>query len=376
MITETDSIAKSIDLITDKKHRSQRERIVVLIIAAISYFVDSVWLFVYAYNDFVSFAIPFLYLSGSLIIGGFFYLLTVTGWNLKLKDPNMVIPQSIAGNIFQLTFLLIAPQIGLVFLLLIFVVSAFETLAMTVRQFIMTWFVVAVSTGIIMLSVGDKLGFPVATQNQQIIAWLVFISILARVIFINMQITGLRNALRSRNLKLKNSLKQIEELANTDYLTQVLNRRAFIKYAEEEILRARRNKTIFSLAIFDLDHFKEINDTYGHLVGDKVLVKTAEIVSQTIRTTDKFGRFGGEEFILLFPETSLSGCETIMKRIHENIAENDWEKTNAGLDIKISTGIACFNFDENLNEITVRADKALYQAKNAGRNCLRISQPI
>lgn len=372
MTAQANSSIKSLDLITDKKHRSQRERIVVLIIVAVSYCVDAIWLFFYSSEGIVSISIPFLYLSVSLFTTGLYALIIITGWNEKLKDPNLVIPQSVAGNLIQLAFLLLAPQIGLLFLFLIFIVTAFETLAMTVRQFSLMWLLVAVATGIIMLQAGDKLGFPVATQTQRIVAWFVFTSILARVIFVNMQITGLRDALRRRNLKLKQSLKHIEELADTDYLTQVLNRRAFIKHAEDELTRARRNKSEFCVAIFDLDHFKKINDNYGHLIGDEVLVKTVEIVSETIRKTDKLGRFGGEEFILLFPETPISGCRVILERIHENISEYGWEKIADGLNIQISTGIASFRFDENLEEITHRADQALYRAKNEGRNCLRI----
>lgn len=360
------------DFLTDKSHRSQVERLAVLGIAYVSYLVDAVWLFVYAANDIVSFWIPIAYGLSATLASGLFFVFIFKGWNQKFNDPNLSIFQALFGNLIQLIFLLAAPQIGLFFLLLLFVVSAFETLALTVRQFISMWFFVAVISGIIILNLGDRIGFPVNSQSLQIIAWVVFVSTLARVVFINMQISMLRKTLRNRNLKLKNSLKQIEELANTDSLTQVLNRRAFMSYAEDEILRARRNGSDFCIAIFDLDYFKIINDRFGHLKGDEVLIKTAQIVSNSIRETDKLGRFGGEEFILLFPETSLSSCEIVIKRIHENISLFDWENIAAGLDIHISTGIADFNLDENLKEILERADEALYKAKQEGRNCIRI----
>lgn len=373
MYSESNSLTKSLDLLTDKGYRSQRERLLVLLIAFISYFVDAVWLFIYSAQEIVSFWIPVSYITVAVVANGIFFALIYTGWNQKFKDPNLAISQCLVGNMIQFAFLFFAPQVGLVFLFLIFVVTAFETLALTVRQFFSMWIFVAVSTGIIFINIGDKLGFPVIDQNQQIIAWLVFVSILARVIFINMQISTLRKKLSSRNQKLKLSLKQIEELANTDSLTQILNRRAFMEYAEDEMLRAHRNKSEFCIAIFDLDYFKLINDKFGHLIGDDVLIKTAEIVSETIRKTDKLARYGGEEFILLFPETSLTGCEIIMERIYDNLSLFDWENIYAGLEVNISTGIANFNFDENLKDITNRADKALYQAKHEGRNCMRIS---
>ncbi|MEZ5426756.1 MAG: GGDEF domain-containing protein [Pyrinomonadaceae bacterium] len=357
---------------TDKVHNSQRERLRFLLIAFISYQVDAVFLTIYFFEGIIPLWVPIAYSLVAFLVNLPIFLMIRFGWNRKLKDPHLAIPQSLLGNMVQFSFLFLAPQVGFIFLLLMFIVSSFETLALTFRQFLAMWFLVAVSTGLIIIQVGDKMSLPIQTPAQQITTWLVFVSILARVIFVNMQISDLRKALGKQNQKLKTSLRQIEELANTDPLTNILNRRAFIKCAEEELKRSRRNRSEFCIVIFDLDHFKVINDTFGHQVGDEVLVKTAQIVSQTIRQTDKLGRYGGEEFILLFPETPIPGCQIIMDRIYQKIAAYDWKSIADGLKIQMSTGIASFKAEENLKDLTCRADRALYEAKNAGRNRMRI----
>ena len=158
----------------------------------------------------------------------------------------------------------------------------------------------------------------------------------------------------------------LAEIAYTDSLTHIYNRLHFAHFLDIEIDKAKRYGSTFSIIFFDLDHFKDINDNFGHLVGDKVLKKVTEIVSKANRSADIFARFGGEEFIILAPETDIAGA-----LIHAERLRNDIEKFEflTVRHLTSSFGVAEFIAEtDNLETLLNRADKALYQAKEYGRN--------
>lgn len=160
--------------------------------------------------------------------------------------------------------------------------------------------------------------------------------------------------------------REFEYLANHDTLTGTLTRRAFIAACEQEMDRSRRNDRALTMMMLDLDHFKKVNDTHGHLVGDKVLVDFAQRVSAQLRSFDKLGRYGGEEFVVMLPETSLDGATVVAQRIL-NMAPN-----KKGLPhCTVSIGLAAIRADDpSIDTLLARADATLYQAKANGRNRL------
>lgn len=158
---------------------------------------------------------------------------------------------------------------------------------------------------------------------------------------------------------------ELEHLATHDSLTGALNRRALIEAAELELARCRRNHGIMALLMIDLDHFKAINDTHGHPVGDRVLVDFVARVKNLLRQPDRFGRFGGEEFVALLPETPLNEARVVAERLRAMIEA----KTEDLPPCTVSIGVTVSRSDDaGLDEIISRADAALYQAKHAGRN--------
>lgn len=158
-------------------------------------------------------------------------------------------------------------------------------------------------------------------------------------------------------------------LANTDPLTGLPNRRSFFHQSEMEFLRAKRYGGVFSLIMIDIDWFKKINDTYGHDIGDQVLKKFSELLTEHVREVDVLGRYGGEEFVVLLPNTSIEDAKVFVNRIIDS-AQNIVMYTSKGtLKFTISAGVTqLLDDDENLSEILKRADGALYQAKEKGRN--------
>ena len=167
----------------------------------------------------------------------------------------------------------------------------------------------------------------------------------------------------AKELELKNI--SLSERVSIDNLTGIKNRYYFDERIKEEVDLAKRQKVSFSLLLFDLDHFKLVNDNFGHDIGDKVLKRVTDAVSKIIRSYDIFARWGGEEFVVLMPNTTeaeaVLAAEKIRKAV-EDIIHPDIEK------ITISIGIAIWEVDDDVDQIFVKADKALYTAKNQGRN--------
>ncbi len=161
---------------------------------------------------------------------------------------------------------------------------------------------------------------------------------------------------------------ELRRVASTDQLTNVLSRRGWLEEAKREIHRAIRYDRPISVAIFDLDRFKSINDTYGHPAGDKVLVSFSDLCTNTIRQMDCFGRIGGEEFALLMPETTPEDAYTLAERLREAYAETPFDLGDV-VHGTVSIGIATLGHGAtDIYGVLDKADKAMYAAKNSGRN--------
>lgn len=166
----------------------------------------------------------------------------------------------------------------------------------------------------------------------------------------------------------KNDEKRMARLATTDELTKLMNRRRFYELVEAEIQRSRRTGQPASYITYDVDHFKEINDTYGHIAGDLILITLAETVNSCLREIDYPARIGGDEFAVLLPETKLDKALLIAERLRLKTAEMKVNHDKNTLNITISLGVAQLKEHESLEDLSKRSDMALYKAKESGRN--------
>lgn len=163
--------------------------------------------------------------------------------------------------------------------------------------------------------------------------------------------------------------QKLRKLATTDYLTNIANRRAWFDRAEQELLRFQRYGHPCSILCLDLDHFKQVNDRYGHQVGDEILIDFTHRSQQCIRDLDYMGRIGGEEFAVLLPETDVRQAEKVAAKIQDTIRKSYVTKQGAEILYTVSIGITQFcQEDATFDQALSRADKALYAAKKAGRN--------
>jgi diguanylate cyclase (GGDEF)-like protein len=164
----------------------------------------------------------------------------------------------------------------------------------------------------------------------------------------------------------------LESLVVVDPLTGVANRRAIDAFAKEEYERAQRYKTEFSVLMIDLDYFKNVNDLYGHYVGDECLKIVAEKLNDSLRAVDQFGRFGGEEFVAILPQTNLTEAIKVAERLRIAVNQLVPDIKDFSTSLSISIGVSAFEEkDQVLMDIFIRADKALYEAKAMGRNLVR-----
>lgn len=184
--------------------------------------------------------------------------------------------------------------------------------------------------------------------------------------------TELQKAIRALEIKeieLKAVLAQAHEITNTDALTLLPNRRKIIIDLQEEVIRSTRYRTPLSISLVDIDNFKEVNDTYGHTVGDEALRVVSARLREQVRQPDMLGRYGGEEFLIVLPDSELNSAAEQAARLCGHLRGMPIESQGHNFSVTISLGVAQFNIGrENWEQFLHRADMALYQAKDNGRD--------
>ena len=170
-------------------------------------------------------------------------------------------------------------------------------------------------------------------------------------------------------MRIKWLYSETKYLAITDGLTGLYNRRYFQQTLDREFARSKRYKNQLSLALFDIDHFKNVNDTYGHQFGDKVIAEISKIIRNSLRKTDYVARYGGEEIVLILPETPINQTMIPIERIRTKIQDHCFTHAGKSIQVTVSCGLAGIDFDVNTyEELILRTDKALYESKRNGRN--------
>lgn len=343
------------------------------LLALVSYFFGYVLVLLYQiWGIFILSLSRTLALIGISILTNIIYLWIIyKGFNLRFKDPSLTIYQIVTAILF--TFLIYYYSSGYRGALLVFFMFAltFGFFRLNGKQFVYLSLFVLIGYSITLYLI--YLNHPEYFDlKHDILRGLVLILLLIWFSILGTHQFRLRLKLKNTLNELKELNQKLIELATTDELTGLYNRREMIRRLYEEYARSIRYKSHFSVAIIDLDHFKCINDSYGHEVGDRVLKAVGATLKSTMRDVDSVGRFGGEEFLALLPNTKLTGALSWAERARKAIEAYEYEGLR-GQKVTASFGIAELKQAEKVDSLLRRADIALYEAKLKGRNRVEVA---
>jgi len=355
-------------LSTEALARRAKQRRQIQGMIGVSYMIDAGILLVYAQAGTVPLWLGPAYALGGLLLMMLAILLSEAGFNERFRDHYMVAPMSAANMMVMMAFTYIAPQVGVLFLCSLFTVFSFASLRSTPSQTAMIWTAMALGLAGLFLLTDKPIAMPHGSHIERFATMLVFMLTIGRCMFLGIFSSALKASLYQSGQKLKEAYKRIEELAELDELTGSFNRRCIMRMLDEEIARSARGGLPCSVALIDLDHFKRVNDTYGHPTGDEVLRTFAITMFANIRNVDRFGRYGGEEFLLVLPDMPNEGAMRAVDRLRAIVADLDWSAFSPGMKVTLSAGVATLKPNETTDSFLARVDRALYAAKAQGRN--------
>jgi diguanylate cyclase (GGDEF)-like protein len=305
--------------------------------------------------------------TGLITVFGY-YAIIRSGWNNKLSDPTM-------GSFHTGTailFLAWGYQLGgpgrPVALLLLFIILMFSMFTTDVRSLVRSSMLAAVSFGAVMAHVATTETNVPSMPQLQLVYFCLLLIMLISVCLLMSQLTRLRGKSTRRKDELTDALSRIQELATRDELTGLFNRRHMLELLNTEKHRSIRTERRFCIGLIDVDHFKSVNDTHGHGVGDEVLSAVANAITGGLRETDVVARWGGEEFLIMFTDTDCQTANIVLTRIQKALATTIVSPSVSDLRVTFSAGLTPYEAEEMLTRTIDRADRALYLAKASGRN--------
>ena len=298
-----------------------------------------------------------------------FYLMLRTGLSRYLgTDPSLTLPQQVFGAIITAWGYAIDPVLRGAVIGIMLLNLVWGMFVLSQRQAFQLYVFGLTLMGATMAgcALSDPLHFPAEVEGFHF-AFAAILMTAVSVLSVNM--ARLRQRLGKRSAELREALERIQYLAHHDELTRISNRRHLSERMASEQTRQRQDGGLpMHLVLIDIDHFKLVNDRYGHAAGDAVLRLFAQTLQQALRASDFAGRWGGEEFLVVIPQTAPAMAEALVQRLHEVLAATSFDAIEEGLHITFSAGVSQCAPGEDLHVAIERADQALYAAKRAGRD--------
>ena len=311
-----------------------------------------------------------------LLTQGTFFIMFKTGLNLRFRDPSLTSAQIIVALLLQTYLLALVGEIRGTVLVAYCLILLFGVFQMS-RAAYLIHAAFALMCYATLIIINQRWQIYPQSLTVALLEWFVLACFLLWMIILGSYIRELRERLQQRHSTLqqhqqtlRSMMDQLQNLASTDALTSLPNRRYFIDEARRRNTLLARGQTL-GLALIDLDHFKRINDLYGHSAGDQVLQEFARIARANLRGNDMVARFGGEEFVLLLDNCDLATLHHCVERIRQGLAAHPFTVLPEDVRCTLSAGICLIHPEDDLEWRISQADEALYQAKAEGRNCTR-----
>jgi len=286
--------------------------------------------------------------------------------NLRFADPSLTLPQVLVASSMVPAILLTGPRLNLVAVPFYSVLFVFAMLKLTSRQLV--WMAAyMLSTYAITVVVRVRWYADSMVSGDEIVT-------VVLVVASSIWFTGAASYIYRLRSRLKESVAQLAQIAARDMLTGLWSRRHIDALLLKEIQRAGRSGAPLAVALADLDHFKSINDRFGHGVGDAALRHAAHVIGATVRAGDEVGRWGGEEFVVVLPDANAERALACAERLREALSDRAFDMATQPV-LTMSIGLAVWLPGEHPSDLLARADRAMYEAKQAGRNRVVIDAP-
>jgi diguanylate cyclase (GGDEF)-like protein len=304
----------------------------------------------------------------TFVVEGAIYALVRSGWSSRLPDPNLVMTQIVfALAAVSYAYAMVVTEHRGAVLIVIAVIVMFGMYTLSARQAVLVGVTAAGFLGAVM-AVMTQLDPGYYPWRLELIRFELLAGTLPALTLSARFIAEWRTRLLQQKTELRAALARVQELATRDTLTGLVNRRHMQDLLEQEWQRQERLGVAFAVATVDLDHFKRINDLHGHRVGDEVLQHFASAASSVLRATDVIARWGGEEFLILFPDSNVLKAQASLQRLTDLLSIRQVSDKVPELRVHFSAGVAQHHHGRPLDQTLERADRALYMAKAAGRN--------
>lgn len=362
-----DSMGRLVKLIFGPD-RATRARTGVILLCALMYAICCSAAFYAAEVGMMRDFAPKLLLLTTIPCYTVFYVLVRTGRTRTMRDPNLMLQQqSFSLLAIAFAYTAIGPHDRGLVLVLIALVMVFGMYTHQPRQAafagVLAMVLLAMCMGV--LSHIDPVYYP---PTLELLRFELMIGTLPPLILAAYQISAWRNRLAQQRRELRDTLEKVQTLASRDALTGLYNRRHMQDRLVDSAKRHERYGERFTVVLVDLDHFKRINDVHGHRVGDEALMAFASAATLALRESDTVGRWGGEEFLFILPNTSPAKALVALDRLRAALQHCSISSRVPGLRVAFSAGIALHDLAAPVHRTLERADNALYQAKTAGRN--------
>lgn len=295
-----------------------------------------------------------------------------SGWSERCADPSLTVAQmAYAIGCCAWAYAVAGPLRGGLFLLLM-VVMMFGMFALPLRRMLGICAIAVLAMGLAMVWQVNQApdGAPAAVEAGHLLMLLVTMPAVA---LLAARLRQMRKRLIRQKAELADALARIQYLATRDALTGLVNRGHLGELLARELQRQRRKGARLSVLLLDVDHFKQVNDLHGHACGDAVLRHLAERAQTCVRACDTLGRWGGEEFLLLMPDTALEPARIGAERLREHLAREAVQHQGLTVPVTVSAGLAELRAGESIESLLERADQALYRAKALGRNRVEVA---